>query len=81
VTAIGPWTLVVEPNGFLGVSEEVVVPRSRGTRLVSHFRNVNYELHTEAAFALAEHITQVRLTAEFLESATFRCGTAPFPGT
>jgi hypothetical protein len=40
-TAVGDWTLVVEPNGFLGVTEAAIVPLSRGTRLVSHFRNVN----------------------------------------
>jgi hypothetical protein len=33
--------LAVEPNGYLGVTEAAVVPLSFGTRLVSHFRNVN----------------------------------------
>jgi hypothetical protein len=129
-TAVGDWTLVVEPNGFLGIIEAAVVPLSRGTRLVSHFRNVeavdhfywiedgtirltfeplfadrrdgsdpdglveimelvgfdlrpaddrNGDLHTEATFALAEHLTGVRLTPHLLESATFVCGTAPVP--
>ncbi|MER5605532.1 DUF6461 domain-containing protein [Micromonospora tulbaghiae] len=130
VTAVGDWALAVEPNGYLGTLDEVIVPLSRGTRLVSHFRNVNavdhffwlddgvlrlhfeplfpahrdgsdpdglvqvmrqvgfdlsdddadYTVHTEAAFALAEHLTGVRLTPEFLESATYLCGTAPVPG-
>src|SRR5262249_20118784 len=40
----------------------------------------SYELHTEAAFALADHLTGVRLTPEFLDSATFLCGMAPPPG-
>jgi len=130
VTTVDGWALVVEPNGYLGVTEDAVVPLSAGTRLVSHFRNVNavdhfywiengdirldfeplfpadrggsdadrladvmrqvgfdlrrdedrgYELHTEAAFALAESVTGVRLTPQFLSSATFLCGTAPLP--
>ena len=126
-TAVGDWTLVVEPNGFLGITEAAVVPLSRGRRVVSHFRNVNAvdhfywiedgtvrltfeplfahrrdgsdpdalvdvmeqvgfdvrsgdgERHTEAAFALAEHLTGVRLTPELLGSAPFVCGTAPVP--
>lgn len=135
VTAVGEggggdWTLAVEPNGYLGVTEEVVIPLSRGTTVVSHFRNVNAvdrfswvedgdvrlsleplfpenrygrdadrlvevmqrvgfvfdededdDLHPgEAAFALAEHLTGVRLTPQLLESATFSCGVAPVPG-
>ncbi|MFR9777071.1 DUF6461 domain-containing protein [Micromonospora sp. MS34] len=131
VTAIGEWVLVVEPNGYLGTLDKAIIPLSKGTRLVSHFRNVNavdhffwlddgdlrlhfeplfptsrdgsdpdglvevmrqvgfdlsedddasYELHTEAAFALAEHLTGVRLTPELLETATYICGTAPAPG-
>ncbi|MEU2611360.1 DUF6461 domain-containing protein [Micromonospora sp. NPDC007271] len=130
-TAVGDWTLAVEPNGYLGTLDEAIVPLSKGTRLVSHFRNVNavdhffwlddgelrlhfeplfptardgsdpdslvevmrqvgfdlreeddasYELHTEAAFALAEYLTAVRLTPEFLETATYVCGIAPVPG-
>ncbi|QGN45545.1 hypothetical protein GKC29_00850 [Micromonospora sp. WMMC415] len=130
-TAFGDWALAVEPNGYLGTLDEVIVPLSKGTRLVSHFRNVNavdhffwlddgdlrlhfeplfpagrdgsdpdglvdvmrqvgfdlsedddasYELHTEAAFALAEHLTGVRLTPELLQSATFVCGAAAVPG-
>ncbi|MFB4316745.1 DUF6461 domain-containing protein [Actinomadura sp. 21ATH] len=41
VTAVGEWALAVEPNGYLGASEEAVVPLSAGSRLVSHFSNVN----------------------------------------
>ncbi|MEH0984602.1 DUF6461 domain-containing protein [Micromonospora sp. CPCC 205556] len=131
VTAVGDWALAVEPNGYLGTLDEVIVPLSKGTRLVSHFRNVNavdhffwledgdlrlhfeplfpsgrdgsdpdgllevmrqvgfdlsedddasYELHTEATFALAEHLTGIRLTPELLEAATYACGTVPIPG-
>lgn len=122
------WTLLLEDNGFLGVTEAVIAPLSAGTQVVSHQRNVDahdrfrwmvdadlrlafaplfpawrsgsdpdglvdvmqrvgfdlrddedrdYELHTEAAFALAEHLTGVRLTAELLESADYLCGLAP----
>ena len=131
VTEVDGWALVVEPNGYLGVTEDAVVPLSVGTRLVSHFRNVNAvdhfywiengdirldfeplfpadrggsdpdgladvmrqvgfdlrgdddhddELNTEAAFALAEYLTGVRLTPQLLGSATFLCGTTPAPG-
>lgn len=31
----------IEPNGYLGTLDEVIVPLPRGTRLVSHFRNGN----------------------------------------
>ncbi|WP_329179657.1 DUF6461 domain-containing protein [Streptomyces decoyicus] len=130
VTSVGDWALMMEYNGYLGVTDEVSVPLSRGTRLVSHFRNVNaldhfdwiedgdirvtfeplfanqrhgsapdslveemrgagfdlgdsgdrsYELHTEAAFALAERLTGVRLSTEVLSSATFLCGMAALP--
>jgi hypothetical protein len=37
----GPWTLGVEWNGFIGVTDELMRPASVGTRIVSHFRNVN----------------------------------------
>lgn len=37
----GDWALGVEVNGYLGVSEELIVPLSAGTRVVSHYRNVN----------------------------------------
>ncbi|AUY49058.1 DUF6461 domain-containing protein [Streptomyces sp. CB01881] len=36
-------------------------------------------LHTEAAFALAERLTDVRLTPERLDAAGFRLGYAPVP--
>ena len=129
-TAVGDWALAVEPNGYLGTLDEAIIPLSKGTRLVSHFRNVNAvdhfywlddgdvclhfeplfptdrdgsdpdglveamrqvgfdldenddasdEFNTEAAFALAEHLTGVRLTPEVLETATYLCGTAPIP--
>ena len=130
VTAVGGWALAIEPNGYLGTLSEVIIPLSQGTRLISHFRNINavdhffwledgnrrlhfeplfptvrngsdpdglvevmrqvgfdlsedgarYELHTEATFALAEHLTGIRLTPELLQSATYLCGTAPVPG-
>lgn len=39
--AVEGWCLIVEPNGFMGVTPEIIKPLSAGTRLVSHFRNVN----------------------------------------
>ncbi|MFC7645567.1 DUF6461 domain-containing protein [Streptosporangium lutulentum] len=34
--AVGDWVLMVEANGLLGITEEVITPLSAGTRLVSH---------------------------------------------
>ncbi|MBD0691419.1 DUF6461 domain-containing protein [Streptomyces sp. CBMA123] len=129
VTELDGWALAVEPYGYLGSLPEVIARLTDGTRLVSHFRNVNAvdhfnwwergecrlrfeplfadqrdgtdadapgtselltacgfrldgergELHTEAAFALAERLTDVRLGPERLEAATFRLGYAPRP--
>jgi Family of unknown function (DUF6461) len=130
-TVMDGWTLAVEPNGFQGVTDEIVTALSRGTKVVSLFRNVNaltrfcwaengkvhlsfdalfptrregsdadglvdvmrqvgfdlgegldrdWEQHIEAAFALMEHVTGIRLTPERLDSASYLCGTAPPPG-
>jgi hypothetical protein len=35
------WTLALEVNGFLGVTSELVIPVSAGTRLVSHYSSGN----------------------------------------
>jgi hypothetical protein len=123
------WALGVEINGFLGVSEDLIVPLSAGTSVVSHFRNIeavnrfywvedeeirlyfeplipqsrygsapdaltdlmrqvgfdlredgdNSEHSNEAAFALAERLTGVRVTPELLEQAQYQCGIVPVP--
>lgn len=41
VTATQDWALAIEPNGVLGVTETTATALSRGTTLVSHYRNVN----------------------------------------
>ncbi|MEU8508721.1 DUF6461 domain-containing protein [Streptomyces brevispora] len=41
MTAVGAWTLLIEPNGYLGVTEERALPASTGTNWISHFTNVN----------------------------------------
>ncbi|MFG3395648.1 DUF6461 domain-containing protein [Streptomyces parvus] len=41
MTTLGTWTLLIEPNGYLGVTEERALPASAGTTWVSHFVNVN----------------------------------------
>lgn len=38
---ISDWTLMVEPNGYLGVTDEQALPASAGTTWVSHFCNIN----------------------------------------
>lgn len=118
------WSVIVEENGFIGVTSELMTPVSMGTATVGHFRNVNavdqflwiedghlilqfeplfphqrfgmraddqevvaemegvgfdlsdgdeppFEHHTEAAFALAERITGVGVTLEFVERAQY----------
>jgi hypothetical protein len=39
--AVGDWTLMVEYNGYVGTTTELMAPVSRGRSVVSHFRNVN----------------------------------------
>ncbi|MDH6520325.1 hypothetical protein M2163_002693 [Streptomyces sp. SAI-135] len=39
--AVDDWTLMVEFNGCLGVTDQAMLPLSRGRRIVSHFLNVN----------------------------------------
>jgi uncharacterized protein DUF6461 len=122
------WTIGVEVNGFLGVTEDLIVPLSAGTRLVSHSRNIELvdrfywvedqdiqlyfeprsscyregstpdalvdvmtqvgfdlredgedEQPTEAALALGEYLTDVRITPELLEQATYTCGIVTVP--
>ncbi|MFJ6572328.1 DUF6461 domain-containing protein [Streptomyces sp. NPDC091292] len=125
MTTVRDWTLLIEPNGCLGVSEESALPASAGTRWVSHFvdiegheaflwaedtvSRVQFEPGTpdhrwgttpdelldamhdcgfqfwsetsdtaeflcdKAAFALAEHLTGVRLTPDLLQDTTYVC--------
>uniref|UniRef100_A0AAU2VF74 DUF6461 domain-containing protein n=1 Tax=Streptomyces sp. NBC_00003 TaxID=2903608 RepID=A0AAU2VF74_9ACTN len=128
MTTVGDWTLLIEPVGYLGVTEERALPASVGTRWVSHFVNINgltsflwaedttgrltfepavpdrrggttpdelleamrhcgfqfwdettdiaEHLAAEAAFALAEHLTGVRITPGLIQDTTFICGSA-----
>jgi hypothetical protein len=41
MTTVGDRTLLIEPNGYLGVTEEKALSTSAGTRWVSHFVNIN----------------------------------------
>ncbi|MYQ45028.1 hypothetical protein GTW40_08140 [Streptomyces sp. SID4985] len=41
MTTVGDWTLLIEPNGYVGVTEDVARPASAGTAWVSHFVNIN----------------------------------------
>ncbi|MFC4062462.1 DUF6461 domain-containing protein [Planomonospora corallina] len=43
--AVGGWVLIVEANGLLGVTEEIVLPLSAGTRLVSQPSRTRPERH------------------------------------
>ncbi|MEW1831878.1 DUF6461 domain-containing protein [Streptomyces sp. NPDC088196] len=130
VAAVGDWSLMVEHNGYIGVTDAAMLPVSRGRTVVSHFRNINavdhfywfedgetrlhfeplfpysrdgshadqllaemresgfdlsegedrsYELHTEAAFALAHRLTGVHLTPELFASLEFTGALIPLP--
>ncbi|MET7734249.1 DUF6461 domain-containing protein [Streptomyces sp. NPDC005402] len=80
-TAVADWTLMVEFNGYLGITDKAMLPVSRGRRVVSHFLNVNavdrfcwYEdgdlrLHFEPLFADARYGSRPdELLAEMRES-------------
>ncbi|MFJ8201030.1 DUF6461 domain-containing protein [Streptomyces sp. NPDC096152] len=41
MATIGLWALLIEPNGYLGVTEARALPASAGTRWISHFVNIN----------------------------------------
>ncbi|MFE6667632.1 DUF6461 domain-containing protein [Streptomyces sp. NPDC057697] len=41
MTTVEPWTLLIEPNGYLGVTEDLAPAASAGTRWVSHFVDIN----------------------------------------
>ncbi|MEU7075800.1 DUF6461 domain-containing protein [Streptomyces narbonensis] len=41
MATVGEWTLLIEPNGYLGVTEEQALPASAGTSWISHFSNIN----------------------------------------
>lgn len=41
MAGLGSWTVMIEANGYLGVSEERVLPASSGTTWISHFCNVD----------------------------------------
>ncbi|MGW7453115.1 DUF6461 domain-containing protein [Streptomyces sp. NPDC054787] len=41
MTTVGAWTLMIEPNGYIGVTEDRVLPASSGASWVSHFVNIN----------------------------------------
>jgi hypothetical protein len=124
----GDWVMSVELGGYLGITEEIILGLSEGTRLVSHYSNNgpdhffwaedrdlrlefnpvepayregstpdalvevmrevgfdlsrdgdNFETSGAAAFALAERLTGVRVTAQLLEDATYTCGIVPAP--
>lgn len=130
VALLEGWSVMVEPNGYIGTLDGVLSRLSAERTAVSHFRNVNavdhfnwfenaeLRLHfeplfayyrdgsapdslvtpmrevgfaveeggaddldmvTAATFALAERVTGIRLTPEFLEHAPFIEGLAPIP--
>ena len=41
--------------------------------------DAEFDIPTEAAFALAERLTGVRITMELLEESRYECGVAPVP--
>ncbi|MCC3767904.1 DUF6461 domain-containing protein, partial [Streptomyces sp. UNOC14_S4] len=41
MTSVGGWTLMIEPNGYVGVTEDRALVASAGTCWVSHFVNID----------------------------------------
>jgi hypothetical protein len=41
VTETDGWSVMVEQNGFIGVTDHIMTAVSKGTKTVSHFRNIN----------------------------------------
>ena len=126
VADLDGWALMVEVNGYVGVTDRLIEPLARGRVIVSHFQNVNAvdrftwwrdgkvaltfeplfpdqrsgatpdvlidsmrevgfpvdgsayddgEFHqSEAAFALAERVTAVRIGPEVLDGLTYHTG-------
>src|SRR5690606_21549866 len=63
---------MIEPNGYLGVTEKKALPASAGTRWISHFTNVN----ADEAFLWAEDsVTRLHFEPMFPNS---RWGTTPY---
>lgn len=40
-TSLGDWSVMMEYNGFVGVTDKIVTPLSRGRTVVSHYSNEN----------------------------------------
>ncbi|MFF0477013.1 DUF6461 domain-containing protein [Streptomyces sp. NPDC004284] len=77
MTTVGTWTLLIEPNGYLGVTEEQALPAPAGASWVSPFDGDDPEtdLSSTAAFALAAHLTGVAVTPALFQGTTFTCAT------
>jgi uncharacterized protein DUF6461 len=58
MATVDAWTLLVEPNGWLGTDEAKVLPASLGTCWVSHYDNG--DANTDGCFLWAEH-SELRL--------------------
>lgn len=71
VTSIGGWALMIEDNGVLCIDDEAMAILSKGTRLVSGFRNAEYD----GSFALVEDGT-VRVSFD-PQDPTGRTGADP----
>ncbi|HEY8978050.1 MAG TPA: DUF6461 domain-containing protein [Streptomyces sp.] len=71
MTTVGSWTLMIEANGYLGVSDERVRAASAGVRWVSHFININ----ALGSFLWAED-SELRLSFDPMFPDD-RCGTTP----
>ncbi|WP_311922350.1 DUF6461 domain-containing protein [Microbispora sp. H10836] len=76
--AVGDWVLLVEAHGGLGVTEEIIMPLSAGTRLVSHFYldvdGMDYFYWINDG---AERLTGITMTPQLLEESTYLCGVVP----
>ncbi|MFA7768219.1 DUF6461 domain-containing protein [Streptomyces sp. NRRL S-448] len=71
MTTLGPWALMIEPNGWHGVNENKALPTSAGTRWISHYDNAN--ANDDGSLLWAED-TELQLHFE-LRHADYRSGT------
>ncbi|MDT0487102.1 DUF6461 domain-containing protein [Streptomyces sp. DSM 41640] len=91
---IGHWTLMVEFNGYLGITFADARYGSHPDELLTEMQESGFDLEereedgdhdayyaalTAAAFALALRLTGIRLTPELFATAEFLCAVAPVP--
>lgn len=68
------------PDDRMGSTPDALVDVMRQVGFDLHQDGDNTERAVAATFALAEHLTGVRLTRDLLDHSVYQCGTTAFPG-